>query len=208
MNDKPTRGPSASTPARRAQILRAALESFAERGYERASLRDIAARAGITHPALLHHFASKEELFAAAIEQHEQDERRVAAQAQQDGDDRAGTLGRLLEYGRLDPPFARAWLQLGVAASAPKHPAHAYFADRQARLLAEVAGRVKEGSAESSADPDTVATLLVALLRGLQVLHLTDPDLNTASALRQFVDLLLPAAPGRSSPGEPPRSAT
>ena len=57
-------GPYASTPARRAEIVRAALASFAEHGYERASLRDIAARANVTHAALLRHFASKDDLLA------------------------------------------------------------------------------------------------------------------------------------------------
>ncbi|MET0861912.1 MAG: helix-turn-helix domain-containing protein, partial [Microbacterium sp.] len=61
-----TRGPSASTPARRAEIIRAASASIAEHGYERASLRDIAARANVTHAALLRHFASKDDLLLAA----------------------------------------------------------------------------------------------------------------------------------------------
>ena len=38
------RGPYARTPARRAEIVRAARDSFAERGYANASLRDIAER--------------------------------------------------------------------------------------------------------------------------------------------------------------------
>ena len=54
--DAPTRGrrgPYASTPARKAEIVRAASASFAEHGFERASLRDIASRANLTHAALL-----------------------------------------------------------------------------------------------------------------------------------------------------------
>ncbi|MEH0580221.1 TetR/AcrR family transcriptional regulator [Streptomyces sp. B21-108] len=54
MGQARARGPYVKTPARRAEIVRAARDSFAERGYANASLRDIAERAGITHAGLLH----------------------------------------------------------------------------------------------------------------------------------------------------------
>ena len=51
----------------REAILAAARESFAERGFDRASIRAIASRAGVD-PALVHHyFGTKTQLFAAAI---------------------------------------------------------------------------------------------------------------------------------------------
>lgn len=51
----------------RAAILAAARELFATRGYERATIRDIAARAGVTHGSVMRHFGTKEELFVAAM---------------------------------------------------------------------------------------------------------------------------------------------
>jgi AcrR family transcriptional regulator len=52
----------------REAILGAARESFTASGYDRASIRDIARRAGVD-PALVHHYyGSKHELFSAAIE--------------------------------------------------------------------------------------------------------------------------------------------
>lgn len=67
MGEAEARGPYAKTPARRAAIVRAARDSFAEKGYAKASLRDIAERAGITHAGLLHHFRNKEELLAEVL---------------------------------------------------------------------------------------------------------------------------------------------
>jgi AcrR family transcriptional regulator len=49
--------------ARRAEVLQAALEVFAEVGFERATLQDVADRAGVTKGALYHYFDSKDELF-------------------------------------------------------------------------------------------------------------------------------------------------
>lgn len=51
----------------REAILDAARRSFAEHGYDRATIRAIAARAAVD-PALVHHFyGTKEKLFAAAV---------------------------------------------------------------------------------------------------------------------------------------------
>jgi AcrR family transcriptional regulator len=60
-------GRPAGSPPNEEAILAAAREQFAQRGYEQASIRAIAAGAGVD-PALVHHyFGSKERLFAAAV---------------------------------------------------------------------------------------------------------------------------------------------
>jgi AcrR family transcriptional regulator len=55
--------------ARPAEILAAALASFAERGYAATRLDDVAARAGVTKGTLYLYFPSKEELFKAVVRQ-------------------------------------------------------------------------------------------------------------------------------------------
>jgi AcrR family transcriptional regulator len=53
-----------ATPER---LLDAAEEEFAARGYASCRLEDVAARAGITRPSLLHHYPAKDELYAAVV---------------------------------------------------------------------------------------------------------------------------------------------
>jgi AcrR family transcriptional regulator len=52
----------------RQAILAGARSTFAAEGYERATIRAIAARAGVDPALVHHHFGTKEELFAAAHE--------------------------------------------------------------------------------------------------------------------------------------------
>jgi AcrR family transcriptional regulator len=53
--------------SRRAEILEIAVGLFATRGYHGVSMDDIGAAAGVTGPALYHHFAGKEAMLAAAL---------------------------------------------------------------------------------------------------------------------------------------------
>jgi AcrR family transcriptional regulator len=52
----------------RQRILDVALELFAEQGYEKTSLREIAERLNVTKAALYYHFASKEALLAGIVD--------------------------------------------------------------------------------------------------------------------------------------------
>jgi AcrR family transcriptional regulator len=52
----------------REEILQAAIEVFREKGYERATVRDIAARAGLGSSSLYSHISSKQELFLEVVE--------------------------------------------------------------------------------------------------------------------------------------------
>src|SRR6266702_2521266 len=60
MHDGST-GPTPRTDTR-ARVQKVALELFAEQGYEKTSLREIAERLGVTKAALYYHFKSKEDI--------------------------------------------------------------------------------------------------------------------------------------------------
>lgn len=79
------------------RIIRAAAEEFAEYGYDKASMRRIGSRCGLTAAALYRHFDSKEALFDALVrpaldDLNEWVEDHVARSAAAVGSDAAGAI--------------------------------------------------------------------------------------------------------------------
>ncbi|WP_406059408.1 TetR family transcriptional regulator [Streptomyces sp. NBC_01077] len=65
---RPSRTEEESGPGARERILEAARAQFAERGYDKTSVRGIAKAAGVDAALVHHYFGTKDEVFAAAIE--------------------------------------------------------------------------------------------------------------------------------------------
>ncbi|MEU7702660.1 TetR family transcriptional regulator [Streptomyces sp. NPDC015492] len=65
---RPSRTEEESGPGARDRILEAARAQFAERGYDKTSVRGIAKAAGVDAALVHHYFGTKDEVFAAAIE--------------------------------------------------------------------------------------------------------------------------------------------
>lgn len=95
--DVPPRAPRQPRANRREQILDGASELFSEFGYYGASLRDISRRVGISHPGMLHHFASKEDLLSGVIDRLEEH-----AQTALDRQDEWCTDGQALQRALVD----------------------------------------------------------------------------------------------------------
>ncbi|KAB2379474.1 TetR/AcrR family transcriptional regulator [Actinomadura montaniterrae] len=207
MSPAKARGPYAKTAARRADIVRAARDGFAERGFAQSSLRDIAQRAGITHAGLLHHFRTKDELLAAVLAQRDAEEWERGSERVSEAKAAAPFFDGLLRDHQREPELMRLWAELAVAASRSDHPAHEYFVDRYERARARTARmmgeRVPAGPPEGAPDPETAAMIFHAVLYGLQVQWLLNPRLDIGKALEHALRLLLdgPAAP--SDPSSP-----
>jgi AcrR family transcriptional regulator len=194
-----TRGPYAKTPARRAVIVAAAREAFIEHGYDHASLRDIAKRAGITHQGLLRHFSGKPELLLEVLRQRDTTARARADELLAAGASATATASRILQDELRDPEMLRLWATLEAAAARPDHPAHEYFVERQRHWKALVARDLREGDLAvhlaPGLDADTAATLLLAGLGGLQLQALLDPEVDIDRGVHGLFTALLPGAP-------------
>lgn len=62
-----TAAKTSKSDATRAAILEAARQLFAQHGYDRTTVREVAARAGIDPAMVIRYFGSKDELFARAV---------------------------------------------------------------------------------------------------------------------------------------------
>lgn len=174
--------------ARRAEIVRAALEVIAERGYRGASLAAVAERVGLTQQGLLHHFPTKDALLVAVLEERDKWD------AVPGGGWRVDLLTSLVEYNAMRPGIIQTFSALLGESVTEGHPAREYFTDRYARvresmavaLRAEYGDRLPNGLT-----PERTAPLLVAVMDGLQYQWLLDPEsVDMPEAFRDFMRLL------------------
>lgn len=88
---EPVRGPASEDLTARARIRQAALAQFAEHGFERTTIRGIAAAAGVSLGLVRHHFGSKQALRDAVDAHVLQEIRRLNDEFMADG--QRGDLG-------------------------------------------------------------------------------------------------------------------
>lgn len=190
---------------RRAEIIQAATEVIAERGYRGATLAAVAERVGLTQQGLMHYFPTKEALLVAVLEARDQWDMASAALH-----GRAWPLevvAHLVEYNATRPGIVQAFTVLAGDSVTEGHPAQEYFRDRYAAvrdggaeaLRAEYGDRLPGGLS-----PERAATLLAAVVDGLQVQWLLDPEaVDMPAAFRDFLALLAPPPHSPAEAGPP-----
>ncbi len=185
--------------ARRARILDDAMTLFAQEGYADTSLREIAARVGVSKSALYHHFPSKDALLLAVLE--ERDRRIDAATAALQARGAAARLRALPlsadENAHRQPGLVEVYAVLSCEAIPATHPAHAHFARRFARALdtfeALLRAAAAAGDLSAHRDPAHEAAWLLALWDGLQYRWLYDRDgIDVGAHLRAHLRDVLP----------------
>jgi AcrR family transcriptional regulator len=173
---------------RRAEIVRAALEVIAERGYRGASLAAVAERVGLTQQGLLHHFPTKEALLVAVLKERDQWD------ALPDTTWRADLLVSLVEYNAMRPGIIQTFSALLGESVTEGHPAREFFTRRYTTVRANMASVLRAEYGErlpSGLTPERAAPLLVAVMDGLQYQWLLDPEsVDMPAAFRDFLTLL------------------
>jgi AcrR family transcriptional regulator len=173
---------------RRAEIVRAALEVIAGRGYRAASLAAVAERVGLTQQGLLHHFPTKEALLVAVLEERDQWD------AVPDSRWRLDLLASLVEYNAMRPGIVQTFSALLGESVTEGHPAREYFTERYGKVRAAMAEVLRAEYGErlpNGLTPERTAPLLVAVMDGLQYQWLLDPEgVDMPGAFRDFLTLL------------------
>ncbi len=185
--------------ARREAILDAANELAIETGFAGVSLRELADRAGMSHPGLLRHFASTDEVLLALLDRHERANEGWVAESGIVGD--RGTLAfvELAQHNATVPGYVELFTTLAGEATSLTHPAHERFARRYEVLRALMAEQFRRamdaGLVTAWIAPHDEAVRLAAAWDGLQLQSLYDPVIDVPALLRGHRAWLTGATP-------------
>ena len=192
---EPPRGGASRYPkgvARRQEILDRSIEVFATNGSERTSLRAIAEAIGVSHAALLHYFASREELLVEVLREDERvrggsnDESEIVSVMVNAAERNVSIPGLVALYSTM----------LAGSLEASKTVSREYFVprfDRIRRMLVErIAAGQRAGTVRGDVEPEAMAALIIAASDGLQIQWLLEPRVDIAKSLELLNRILEP----------------
>ena len=182
------RPPAVDSTVTRGRILTAARRSFASRGYDATTNRDIATDAGVTTGALYHYTASKADLYGQVYGQVQDlvyEEFEQAFAHDHFIDRFRAVLESAVELNRRDPSLAG--FVIGVSPEIQRHPElremlRPMVARTNSFMHRLVGDAVERGELAPDVDPAAVEDLLSAVLGGLaRFSTLSDPDRHAAA---------------------------
>jgi AcrR family transcriptional regulator len=192
----PKRTQAERTQQRKAQIIHEAIRLFGQNGYHGAKLADIAKAAGVTEPGLLHHFPSKAHLLMEVLAERDRIDQERFDPSRRDGMKAPLTpLQELVEYNETVPGLVQLFTVLVAESIAEKHPAHEFFRQRYQNIREQIIAVMSEaqarGEIRSDIPAEDLAIMLFAMMDGLQVQWLYEPEhIEMAHLFEQFLKLL------------------
>jgi AcrR family transcriptional regulator len=194
---------------RRKRILSTAVEVFGEQGYRGTSLREIARRVGISDAGLLHHFGSKTGLLAATIAERDELDRVRREESEASGATFVDTMREQVSRNSASPGLVALHVVLSAEATDPQHPAHESFRERYRSIRhqddEEFARLQRRGELRTDLDPQRLGQLVTAMMDGLQLQWLLDPEqVDMVGLFDDFLHLLeIPAPEGTEDEPRP-----
>lgn len=197
---------------RQRDILHIAMDTFAARGYNNASLAEIADRAGLTQAGVLHYFRSKALLLTSVLELRDQSD---IGQLGPDRPHGLEFLRHLVDTALRNAEregIVRLYAVLSAESVTDDHPAQEYFRDRYDGLRSFVTDALREAcdlSDEDTPKAENAANAVIAVMDGLQVQWLLAPGSVDMAASTDLVvtSLLAALAPHRFGPAGRARPA-
>jgi AcrR family transcriptional regulator len=189
------RGPYRTGIRQQERILRAATETFARRGYAGSSLRQIAAEVGVSPAAILMHFGSKEGLLMAVLDHWSKST--SESQKAVHGVAYLRALTDLMRRHLTERGLIGLFSTMATEAADPSHPAHELMLARyravEMRILEELGQARADGEIQQLEDRrlEVLARRIVAMMDGLQIQWLLNPELDLAGEFEDFMDTLI-----------------
>jgi AcrR family transcriptional regulator len=178
---------------RRREILDRAIEVFAERGAEGTSLRAIGEAIGVSHAALKHYFASREELLIEVY--HAAEQRSIADDPPPPDVSVVGLMTHAARRNHGVPGLVQLYSTLVAGAlEVGREPSREYFGQRFAQLRRFLTERIeaeqRDGRIRTDITPEAAAALIIAASDGLQTQWLLDPGVDIEKSLELLESLL------------------
>ena len=110
-----------------------------------------------------------------------------------------------IERNALVAGLVHLFVTVSAEAIDETHPGHSYFQDRYARLIGLFRDRIaigqREGALSDTINPDMAARLCLAVVDGIQIQWLLDPDkVDMVAAFNAFWEGLVHAGPVSPAP--------
>ena len=189
---------------RRGEILQAASELFAQRGFRGTTTRDLAAQAGVNEAIIFRHFKTKQDLYSAILDMKACENRPLGCEdlerLQASGDDQSvfeatgrAALTNLLEN---DAQFFRLLLHSGLEGHELSEMFYAsYVRPGREALASYIQKRIDDGAFRPM-DPTLAARafmgMFVSYVLGQAVFRFQPtPPIDNETALRTFVSIFL-----------------
>lgn len=186
---RPRGGDPAET---RERILDAASTLFAESGFRGTSMVAVAQEAGLSQTGVAHHYASKEALLAAVLERRDELDLKEFELDPADGWAVLDQIAELIERNATRLGLVRLFTMLSAEAVDADHPGNEWLRSHNTEARTRLADALHQAIKDCRARPDTpvdsITRTVLALMDGLQVQWLLDPDtVDMAVDFREYV---------------------
>jgi AcrR family transcriptional regulator len=191
--DERTRQPRGDL--RRQQIIDAAVELFAAKGYRGTGVAALAERVGMTATGLLYYFGTKERLLREVVAERD----RMEAIDPTRAFPHELTLSSLRDIGRHNVETAvltRLYLVLGAESLDADDPLHDFFVERYQTAREFVRALLRDEKAHGRVHPDVdaeqIALEVIATIMGIEYQWFIDPQrVDLATAMETYIDELI-----------------
>lgn len=179
--------------ARHHIILREAARAFVENGTQNTSLEDVAARVGVTKPALYHYVSSKDELISQVLDVAAQEKLAMLDTIQSQAVSGRDRLRRVCELWATSATtdFGRAVVLIERYALAPRSLEK--YLDVHRKILRRIESLIRDGVADGSirdCNPAVMALGLMGVFNSPARWYRKDGPMSLDAAVQQLVELI------------------
>ena len=178
---------------RRAEILRAALRAFRERGYHATTLDAIAEQLGVRKTALYHYCPDKQAILLACDRESRAELERIVVQARRLGSELEQLRYIIVAHARvMTEAFGASPVAFEVGALSPERQAEVIAGrDRYERELRDIIGRGMKLGTFRRGDAKVAAFTILGALNGIARWYRPEGSLRASAIGEQFASQLM-----------------